>query len=162
MDFIKQQWKEFTETVLPVTNSQGETKIFNTQQTELFINNETVIYPHIHVSWFNSIPGVLTGLGLLGTFVSLLIGLAHIHVMPDGQVQGIQGLINGLSGKFWSSIFGLLFSICFLVAEKHLIGNIQTKCLRLQHKLNTIFARNFSENILLKVSKSMEEQSASL
>ena len=174
---LHKQWLEFTETVLPITTikeiieikEEIEIKkkieikeIYNTQQAELFLNNETIINSNVNVSWYKSVPGVLTGLGLLGTFIALLIGLYHINVTPDGNVEGISGLINGLSGKFCSSIIGLAASMCFLWLESKVVGGIKTNCLKLQHKLNTIFARNFSENILLKVSKSMDEQAVAL
>lgn len=55
----------------------------------------------------DEIPNWLTALGLLTTFIAILLGLQHVHVLSNLEVQGIGGLVNGLSGKFFSSIVAL-------------------------------------------------------
>jgi len=144
LPYIANQWQEFTETLIKNQSNDQKGVICNTAQVQEFINSESIICSNLQVRKFNSIPGILTGLGLLGTFISILIGLAHVHV--NGlKVDGIEGLINGLSGKFWSSIFGLSFSLIFTVVENNLIGRLESKCLKIQNKLNSIFSRNIPE-----------------
>lgn len=62
------------------------------------------------------VPGVLTSLGLLGTFVALLIGLYGLQKNPDGT-WAIDPLVLNLSGKFVTSIVALTLSVVFVVLE---------------------------------------------
>jgi hypothetical protein len=82
---------------------------------------ESVSERYYHSSFYQAVPGILTGLGLLTTFVAILLALTALHVTEANDtevVTGIKGLIEGLSGKFLSSIVGLLLSISFVVIER--------------------------------------------
>lgn len=70
---------------------------------------------------YQALPGIVTSLGLAGTFLAILVGLFHVsynsldHTQP---VQGIDQLINNLSGKFASSLVALSLGILFIFLEK--------------------------------------------
>ncbi len=75
-----------------------------------------------HAGAFHAVPGILTSLGLAGTFLAILQGLYHVHYNPDDvtrPVQGIADLINSLSGKFSSSLVALFLAVLFMLMEKH-------------------------------------------
>src|SRR5262249_4693037 len=69
--------------------------------------------------FYAAFPGLLTGLGLLCTFVAILVALKDVRI-ENNQVQGLANLISGLSGKFIASIAALLSASAFLFAEKRL------------------------------------------
>ena len=55
------------------------------------------------------------------TFVAILLALEGVNVQLRGGaeiVEGIGGLINGLAGKFLSSIIALLLAVTFTLFEK--------------------------------------------
>jgi hypothetical protein len=60
-----------------------------------------------------SMPGVLTGIGIFGTFVGLVKGLGDYKIALDQAdfEQGIRVLIAGLSVSFRTSVWGLLSSL---------------------------------------------------
>jgi hypothetical protein len=67
------------------------------------------------------VPGILTALGLLATFSAILVALSGVSYNPGNTVQpvtGIDALINGLAGKFLSSIIALILSMIFTFVEK--------------------------------------------
>jgi hypothetical protein len=54
-----------------------------------------------------------------------LIGLSKLHA--DGaQIEGIQGLINGLAGKFLTSVVGLACANGFMILEKSVSHRLAT------------------------------------
>ena len=60
------------------------------------------------------IPGVLTGLGILGTFVGLIMGIRGISFSSvEGAMESIGQLINGIESSFYTSIAGVILSIVF-------------------------------------------------
>jgi CDP-diacylglycerol pyrophosphatase len=85
------------------------------------LSEEDVIDVFYHSAFHESVPGILTSLGLLATFVAILLALAGVAYNPDDPahaVSGIDQLINGLSGKFLSSIIALALSVIFTLLEK--------------------------------------------
>jgi len=82
---------------------------------------EDVVDSFYNSSFHQAVPGILTALGLLATFVAILMALAGVTYNPRDPmrpVSGIDQLINGLSGKFLSSIIALILSVIFTLLEK--------------------------------------------
>ena len=85
---------------------------------------------HFHSAIFSSFPGLLTGAGLTLTFVAILLALYGVHYDKANTVDPISGidtLINGLSGKFLSSIVALVLSILFTLYEKRIVRGLRNR-----------------------------------
>ncbi len=92
----------------------------------------------LNVRFYQQLPSFLTGVGLLFTFLAILIGLSKLHA--DGShIEGIQGLINGLAGKFITSVVGLTCANGFLVLEKSLWYRLTTQHRHLVSLLDEMF-----------------------
>ncbi len=81
-----------------------------------FFSFDVLCTSQLNIRFFRQLPSFLTGIGLLFTFIAILIGLSKLHVNGP-QIEGIQGLINGLSGKFVTSIVGLACANAFTLLE---------------------------------------------
>lgn len=82
---------------------------------------DSLISRHYHAGLYAAFPGILTGIGLMMTFAAILgalMGVSYNKSNPVEPVRGIDTLINGLSGKFLSSIVALILSVLFTFAEK--------------------------------------------
>lgn len=65
-------------------------------------------------SGFNDIAGgTMTGLGILGTFVGLIIGLKGLSADPNEIMESIAPLIGGMKVAFLTSVFGVSASLLF-------------------------------------------------
>jgi hypothetical protein len=73
----------------------------------------------LNVRFYQQLPAFMTGIGLMFTFLAILIGLSKLHA-NGSQIDGMQGLINGLAGKFVTSIVGLACANGFTLLEKSL------------------------------------------
>jgi len=86
------------------------------------ILREEIVSRFYHSAFYQAVPGILTGLGLLATFIAILLALTGLKVIPAANnteiVTGIKALIDGLAGKFVSSIVGLILSIAFVLIER--------------------------------------------
>lgn len=67
----------------------------------------------INKSLCESVSGSMTGLGLLGTFLGLIIGLKDFSTDYDGIQNSILMLLNGIKTSFLTSIYGVVFSLVF-------------------------------------------------
>ncbi len=71
------------------------------------------------------IPGILTGLGILGTFIGLLSGLGTLSFStPDAAISSIAILIAGIETAFYTSISGVILSILFNILYRVLWNNL--------------------------------------
>ena len=111
-------WTEFVETlVLPAPGSDDP--IRNTVDVSRYLNDATIIFPRISFSFYQSVPNLLTGLGILGTFVGLAfgVGAASSGISsgdPSAITASLQELLDGASLAFLTSIAGIFSSILFV------------------------------------------------
>ena len=117
----REWWARLEGALEPYTTPDGRQGWFLTRPVEELLPPETTVEHYYHASFHQSVPGILTGLGLLATFISILVALAGVTVQITGgteTVLGIGTLINGLAGKFLSSIIALLLAFIFTLVEK--------------------------------------------
>ncbi len=68
----------------------------------------------IHREALNQVAGVMTGLGILGTFIGLTLGLQAFNTGTTAEItNSIEPLMNGIKVAFHTSIFGMIFSLVF-------------------------------------------------
>lgn len=155
-------WKEFTETI--VSEGQGgEERIYNTRQAREFFSEEELVEESMHPAFFRSVPGVLTSLGLLGTFIAILLGLAVIHI-PEGagtgQITGIGQFVNALSGKFLSSVFALALAIVFTLMESRILHRAYQTYRKFCQSFDAVFPRRTAEEVLMAMNRELQGQRA--
>jgi hypothetical protein len=84
-----------------------------------FFSFEALCSARLNLRLYQQLPGFLTGIGLMFTFLAILVGLGKLHA-NGSHIDGLQGLINGLAGKFVTSIVGLACANVFTFLEKSL------------------------------------------
>ncbi len=68
----------------------------------------------IHRESLNQVAGVMTGLGILGTFIGLSLGLQSFNTGTTAEITGsLEPLMDGIKVAFHTSIFGMVFSLVF-------------------------------------------------
>ena len=68
----------------------------------------------IHRERLNQVAGVMTGLGILGTFIGLSLGLQSFNTGTTAEITGsIEPLMEGIKVAFHTSIYGMVFSLVF-------------------------------------------------
>lgn len=110
-------WLAVDDHLEPYVVRDDETGWFLTAPLAEVLTEDATTLSIYREDFHQSVPGIITGAGLLTTFIAILLGLLDVQV--QGQtVLGIAGLVNGLSGKFLSSVIALILSILFVIAEK--------------------------------------------
>lgn len=62
----------------------------------------------------NLIPGAMTGMGILGTFIGLSFGLQNFNTGTAEEIaDSISPLMDGIKVAFHTSIYGMMFSLFF-------------------------------------------------
>ena len=113
LQIIGEQWEEFRETFVEIDG-----RLFNCHQSDQFLrdadveNAAGILGGRLPLRAVHTFPGILTSLGLLGTFFGIAEGLGRLAEIPSGVNADlgapVAGVVIGLSSAFWTSIFGLL------------------------------------------------------
>ena len=113
-------WRRFL-----VNAEQLDTRGINCD-VEDYINDDTVIYAHSHTQLGDVIPGILTSLGILGTFIGLVRGLGALNLTSaENTMSGISDMISGMNFAFGTSIAGCACSLLFNILNRAGIGSVQ-------------------------------------
>ena len=76
--------------------------------------NDDVLGLRSWQSIITQIPGTLTGLGILGTFIGLIIGIQGIGFSSvNAALSSVQVLLSGIQIAFYTSIAGVILSLLF-------------------------------------------------
>lgn len=116
-----------------------------------FINYEDVCVDVNRVSADN-IAASMTGLGILGTFVGLAIGLQFFNASDaSAMADSIVPLIDGIKTAFYTSIYGVVVSLVLNYQLKKRLNELEV-CLN-------DFYNNYYENVMAYPEYMLEKQS---
>ena len=144
---LEQAWLHFRKTfVVERTAWFIEPRVFSTRTAADFFPRD-LLNGRLNLSFYQQFPSLITGVGLLLTFLAILIGLSKLHA--DGShIVGIQGLINGLAGKFLTSIVGLVCANLFVLIEKSALHRLATTQRQFVTMVDELFPRKTMEQML--------------
>jgi hypothetical protein len=105
-----------------------------------------------------AMPGILTGLGVLGTFVGLTLGIGSLDLASlDNANKQIKELINGCSTAFKTSVWGVGCSLLFIVIEKFLEWLALSRIRYLQSLLDALIPRYTPEESMIELQRASAE-----
>ena len=158
---LQKLWKEFDESL--IKKIDGEKIIIrNSIDAEYFFNKKNMI-SHLGSKLFSSIPGMLLGIGLLGTFIGLYFALIQMDVTDVGKLQeSIKILINMVGVKFAASIWGLGLSVIFTFIDKVFESRLEKQLDRIQVTIDRIFIRETAEQNLDSILVQNTQQTKAL
>lgn len=157
---IDHAWSEFDETVIR-DDSEEKIQIFNTKSISAFLRKEEILDRHLAASFNRKVPGILTSLGLLFTFLFIVFGLMEVHFL-DKQVVGIDKLISGLSAKFQSSVLAIFLATIFTFIEHSAVRAVERQYQDLIDFLDHKFHHKAGEDYLRSIDRNMRELNHSM
>lgn len=84
--------------------------------------NEDQIYAAVNKPFCDQLGGIMSGLGILFTFIGLVYGLRNFDASTvDAMQTSTQALMAGIKIAFLTSIFGLIYSLLFNLFYKRLV-----------------------------------------
>ncbi len=144
-------WEEFDESLV---DFRGE--LHNTLDASHFFNVHSLAHTLADNRLIAAIPGLLTAMGVIGTFVGLQVGLGEISSSGLGTSltevdeinQGIGNLISSATIAFMTSVWGVGASILFNFIEKILERNVRSSVFKLQLQVDRLYRRLTPEKSL--------------
>ncbi len=146
--FFREAWTQYRRTlVLEHVPWFMEPRLFSTRRAEDVLTQEALLESRINLPFYQQFPSLVTGLGLLLTFLALFVGLGKLHA-EGSEIVGIQGLINGLAGKFLTSIVGLMVANLFTFIEKPMVIRLMHAHRTFLGLVDQLFPRKTMEQML--------------
>ena len=86
---------------------------------------EYEINNYIHRRMIEMVPDILTSLGILGTFVGLVLGLRGFNpVSYEAMATSITSLVEGIKVAFVTSIYGIALSMAFSYSLRGAVSSV--------------------------------------
>lgn len=118
---LREEWGQYARTFLSPVGERRKTD----QEAESYFNEQSILAHHLDLRYWQALPGILLGLGILGTFVGLTFGIAGFDTTGREKIeQSIQTLLSGMGTAFVTSVWGMLLSILFGVLEKRWLKRV--------------------------------------
>ena len=163
---LRHVWREFDETLIKLPDSDPPV-IRNTRPVGEYFTQTAVVGGRLNLRFYSALPNLLTGSGILGTFVGLVAGIwlaSKGLASPDAATmkQSLQVLLHGASLAFWTSIAGLVTSILFSWREKHWIHRFEGIRGKWVNLLDSYLERINSELLSQEILTESRDQTAVL
>jgi DNA-binding ferritin-like protein len=110
--YLKSLWEKYEITFIVLEKNYVKSK----EPSSNYFNLDSVLSQFLNLRYWVSLPNVFVGIGILGTFVGLALGLADFD--PEKISDSINNLLPGMKTAFVTSIWGMLLSILFDFFEK--------------------------------------------
>lgn len=145
--------------------------LFNVHQVEEFVSpdgfrdavysSETRLLRWMSPALVAAIPNLLTAIGILGTFVGLVIGLGQA-MKYDASNPDVAALVDGLQLSFRTSVWGLLLSLIVTWRNRQLSGRIRSAVLDFVEFFNHRLKRGTQQELLVMLLEDQSEATGAL
>lgn len=164
---LSEVWQEFENSLIIRQPKENQERIvYKTDEASFFFSEERLLGQYMNLRFWNSVPALLVGLGILGTFVGLVAGLIPFSGVSfeetDEIRSAIEGLLSGVSTAFITSVWGMLFSLLFNWIEKSCIGWVSRRIAVLQRGLDQLFTLTTQEEIAFRQEDELAQQTQAL
>ena len=162
-------WQEFENSLITRQREHHgiqEDIVYKTDEASLFFSEDRLLEQRLNLRFWSSVPALLVGVGILGTFVGLVWGLIPFSGIDFEQTSKIQeaikNLLSGVSTAFVTSVWGMLTSLLFNGLEKWGVGSMSGTLRDLQSGLDKLFTLTMVEEIAFRQEDELTQQTAAL
>ena len=129
--------KKYSETINIQTDGGKRTNI---PASEFFNDISICKCNKLNLRMLDTASSTLVGLGLLGTFLGLTLGIRNFDSSDTTRInESIQGLLAGMDTAFLTSLLGMFFSIVFTLIDKALRHRLYKHVYGLTEKLDSLY-----------------------
>lgn len=160
---LRHCWIEFRDTLhgqktLNVTGAMELSRWRATATAGGFFTESALVDTRLRTEFFRHLPGILTGLGIIGTFSGLILGLQDFRVTDDANTvrNSLQGLLNAVGGAFLVSAAAITLAMVVTFIEKVIVSKRYADVERLCGLIDGLFDSGAGEQYLARLVDASE------
>ena len=161
-------WSEYQETLHkqrvpdPATGEMVVQAVRSTVPAEVFFSTHAVVDTRIHSEFFKHLPGICTGIGIIGTFGGLIQGVSRFKASgtADAVQQSLEVLLHGVSDAFVVSAGAIGLAMFATLVEKLFVNRLYGQLERQNQVLDSCFEAGAGEEYLARLVIASEEASS--
>lgn len=165
---LKHLWSEFRETLHEERRINTESGIQEvvalraTLPAEIFFTYATVVDAPVRAEFFKHVPGIFTGIGIIGTFWGLILGLQAFQVSEDPGIvrDSLNALLHTVGDAFIVSASAIAFAMVATAVEKLILVGLYGKVEKLTQNLDARFTAGLGEEYLSRLVNASEESAS--
>lgn len=165
---LKHAWQQYEETLHQprlIDSGNGEalsSEARSTLPSEIFFSTGSVVDSQVRTEFFKHLPGILTGIGIIGTFLGLILGLWQFRVTdnPQDATNSLSALLRSVGFAFGGSLFAIVFAMLTTYFEKRRLSELYIKVEHIQKILDETFRAGVGEEYLARLVAASEESSS--
>lgn len=162
----KHLWSEYDDTLHRLkrySSQDGDaTEVRATIPAEVYFTAETLVDSRLFEEFVRHLPGILTGLGIIGTFAGLLMGLDGFTPSEDASSarESLKHLLDGVGHAFYASAMAIGCAMMITLLEKLSIAVLYKKVEQLNHEIDSIYNTGAGEEYLSRLVDASETNAA--
>lgn len=163
-DNLAHCWAEYSETLHPQreVDQTGQSRVVRWRATtlaETFFSEQAIVSTPLKADFYKHLPGILTGLGIIGTFLGLIFGLSSFDATDPAKAQAeLQGLINAVGHAFFVSAAAITLAMLFTWVEKSLVTACSRNVTAIRQLIDSLFDAGAGEEYLERLVVASESQ----
>jgi hypothetical protein len=164
-DPIKHLWEEYSDTLHELKKaSSGGVELRELRATvpaETMFTREVLVDGRLLDEFTRHLPGVLTGLGIIGTFAGLLEGLGSFNPATAATaVSGLGPLMEGVKHAFVASGVAIGCAMAVVFISRLTLAYFYSRVETLTQMIDSLYATGAGEEYLSRLVKASERNEA--
>ena len=161
--YLLQLWNEYIKTLHPQRRDDefGQSRIVEWRATATagtYFTQQAIVDSRLHSEYFKHVPGILTGLGIIGTFFGLISGLNQFDVSldPTKAQEQLRNLVNSVGHAFVVSASAIMLAIAITFFEKFIVTRRYRQVEELCELIDSFFTTGAGEEYLARLVTAAE------
>jgi hypothetical protein len=158
-------WAEYSDTLHELkkagSGSLAITEVRATMPAEMFFTRDVLVDSRLFDDFVRHLPGVLTGLGIIGTFAGLLEGLSNFNASSTATaVAGLKPLLDGVAHAFIASAIAIGCAMLIIFASRLVLAFFYRRVDGLNQAIDALYATGAGEEYLARLVNASEKAEA--
>lgn len=160
---LEHLWQEYADTLhKQIGDVPSQTmRLRSTIPAGVVFRPEILVDIPLRADFFKHLPGLFTGVGIIGTFYGLLIGLQNFAVSENPVIvrASLTQLLHGVSEAFLVSVSAITLAMVVTFIEKLVTTRLNAKVEKIVQLLDGLFESGASEEYLARLVRASESSS---
>lgn len=159
---LKHLWREYAQTLHRHERPNQPADARATAMAGLYFTEQALVDTPLKTGFYKHLPGILTGIGIIGTFSGLIAGLGSFQA--SGEANAVRGsletLIRSVGHAFEISALAITLAMIFTWIEKSLTTRLYRSVEQLGQTIDSLFDAGVGEEYLARLVRASEAAAA--